>query len=146
MSSTFSTHTKNHVWTCLTSFHIIPSKTKNQKITCSISFIQNAWILNHPFFPHSPSIFHGKFTMFYGKTSIFHGEASIFSWWNHLKPSHCRPAPWPCGNRAPTAGRTRRWRAERRCLSHILPWRHQRCGPEHGYTYQYMVNIWLIYG
>ena len=48
------------------------------------------------------------------------------------KPSRCRPAPWPCGNRAPTAGRTRRWRAERRCLSHIFPRRHQRCGPEHG--------------
>ena len=32
-------------------------------------------------------------------------------------PSRCRPAPWPCGNRAPTAGRTRRRRAERRCLT-----------------------------
>jgi len=110
---------KNHVWTCLTIFHIIPSKSKNQKNTCSISTVHRMhryWVI--PFFPHSPSIFHGKIT-------IFHGEIT-------KKPSRCRPAPWPCGNRAPTAGRTRRWRAERRCLSHIFPRRHQRCGPEHG--------------
>ena len=116
--------TSGHVWQFSISYHPKP-KTK---ITCSNSTVHRThryWVI--PFFPHSPSIFHGKITIFYGEITI--------------KPSRCRPAPWPCGNRAPTAGRTRRWRAERRCLSHIFPRRHQKCGPEHGVNLQ--MAIWL---